>query len=291
MRVITHQPSRVTYSAGIYSTLNNQMAMYRKERDAEEVDERRLRYKMLKKRLEDQGMDTSAQRVASMLERVSKVIEGPEEFGKEGPPEHKINVTVSKSAVALILKAIKNNDLAAFWKRISQAPGSEHTKAVQVAMKSSDVKEKINKTMTEYKDGHIDAKEAAEETIETLRNKMPPAAPDTVIDEVFFDLDSSADTIETGTTIEDEAGKRFGVKELPASFGRIMEGKYTEPKVVYREGSRGPAQYFTNYDLYVIPTDKGNKLQVKSSTGKNFRDMNKAQYRALMSEVHAPIFK
>ena len=264
-----------SYSVGIGSSLNQQMGAYRLERDAEDTNNRRLRYKMVKKKLEEQGLDTSAQKIASMLTRVSRVIEGEPSIGKEGT---RIPVLNQQSAVEIILKGIRDKNLNEVWQRIVKRQNeikeaeretarlnerharttylaNEHQRQYElgreVAIKTSraaaykkvpaeimqrqyelgrevaiktaaykkvlaeimqreDVKNTINQTLHDTVNSskgksqeEIDAIEekAADSIYKTLKEQMPSASPDTVIDDSFADLNSEVETAETGTTV------------------------------------------------------------------------------------------
>lgn len=217
----------MTFSAGIYSSLNAQMGEYRKERDAENVENKRLKYKLIKKNAEEKGMDISASKIASMLERVSNVVEAHNENseppyfqtpGKE-KPNHK------HSIVSLILRSIRQGELSHLWNQISNKQSNDNKlKQLQSDMKSDTMKEKINAIVEPYVEGKASAQSVADEVASVISG---------LADEHDIDLDSLADTTLTNAT-EEEIQKYSSSLKIPSNFDEILKQNYKDPKIIYK---------------------------------------------------------
>lgn len=166
----------MTYSAGIYSTLNQQMSAYRKERNTENTESKHLRYKMAKKQAEDRNMDVSAQRIASMLERVSTAVEEHNESSE--PPEFHLKNTIPQkrghSVVSILLRHIRNGTLGQLWKVAStQSVETDSEKKVQHVMNDQKIKEYANADVTELLEGKI----TPEAMVDRMMTRVAPAVP------------------------------------------------------------------------------------------------------------------
>ena len=306
----------MTLSAGMYSSLNQQMAKYHNERSLENTESKHMKYKIAKQRAEEQGMDTSAQKMAMMLERVSNAVEEHNvlseapDFKEKDPNQHSI--------LSILIKAIRQKNLNALWHNAATIPArSEKMKQVQDVMQNESTKDAVNEVLK----SSAPVKEKAEMTIDELRKRMPKhinwneyndLISDTLIgEETKSEHDRDIEYRRMEIEEEQKEGSEHSTSTeitqattssdiptyytVPKSFDSIMKGTYAKMTEIkrYSTNKKNPKKLVNFMDggiLYIKRLHDGkNALVIMKNNATNPEFLGPDQWNRLKASDHEPV--